>query len=211
MTRLRLVCAAGALLLVLTGTTAAVLSALPLDLPALGSQTGATTFEVRLAELQPGAGLAEAVVEGSDQRLYLRSTAVVTGADVTGAQVVDAGGRFSINVAFTPAAGAAAPAPAQRYKGDDPGVALPKVLTEVKPGYTPAAMQAMIQGVVELSIVVRADGSVSDVVVTQSLDTTYGLDAAAVEAARQWTFNPGTKDGRAVDVQLTLNFKFRLG
>ena len=55
MTRLRFVCAAGPLLLVLNGTTAAVLSALSLDLPALGAQTGATTFEVRLAELQPGA------------------------------------------------------------------------------------------------------------------------------------------------------------
>ena len=80
MTRLRLVCAAVVLLLVLTGTAATVLSALPLDLPALGLQGGATAFEVRLAELQPGAGLTEAAVEGSGQRLYLRSTAVVTAA-----------------------------------------------------------------------------------------------------------------------------------
>ena len=61
---------------------------------------GATTLEVRLAELQPAAGLQRSGVE-SGQRIYLRPDAVVTGADVTGAQVVDAGGRYSINVAFT--------------------------------------------------------------------------------------------------------------
>ncbi len=103
MTRLRLVSAAATLLFVVTGTAAAVLSALPLDLPTLGRQPGATTLEVRLAESQPAAGLREAVLE-SGQRIYLRPEAVVTGADVTSASVVDAGGRYSVNVAFSAAA-----------------------------------------------------------------------------------------------------------
>jgi len=269
MTRLRLVCAAAALLLVLTGATAGVLSALPLELPALGAQAGATSLEVRLAELQPGPGLREAVVEGSNQRIYMHAEAIVTAADVTIASVVDAAGRYSVDVGFTPAAatrlveattahagrpmailidgkviaapvvrsaiggravinggftqaqaeriasglrpspGAGAAAP-QHYKGSDPGVVLPRVVTEVKPQYTPEAMQAKIQGWVEMQIVVRADGSVGDIIVTKSLDTTYGLDAAAVAAARQWTFDPGTKDGSVVDVEVTLNFKFTL-
>ena len=271
MTRLRLVCAAGALLFVLTGTTAAVLSALPLELPAFRAQTGATAFEVRLAELQPGVGLREAVLEGSNQRLYVRSSALVTGADVTGAQVVDAGGRYSINVTFTAAAGnrlteatkihlgrpiailldgkviaaptlrsmirgsavisgdftraqaeriasglrpsavAAAPALAQRYKADDPGVVRPRVLTEVKPSYTPAAMQAKIQGELELTAVVREDGSVGEVTVVQSLDTVYGLDDAAIEAVRQWIFAPATKSGQAVEVEIRMHMRFTLG
>ena len=84
MTRLRLVSAAATLLFVVTGTAVAVLSALPLDLPALGRQPGATTLEVRLAEAQPAAGLREAVLE-SGLRIYLRPEAVVTGADVTSA------------------------------------------------------------------------------------------------------------------------------
>ena len=88
------------------------------------------------------------------------------------------------------------------------------VLPESSPrssrSYTPAAMQAKIQGDVELSAVVRADGTVGDVTVTQSLDTTYGLDDAAVEAARQWTFTPGTKDGQAVDVEVHMNMRFTL-
>jgi TonB family protein len=46
--------------------------------------------------------------------------------------------------------------------------------------------------------------------VKQPLDAVHGLDDAAVEAARQWTFKPGTKDGKAVDVEVTLSFKFTL-
>ena len=80
----------------------------------------------------------------------------------------------------------------------------------MRPEYTPAAMDARIQGVVELSAVVRSDGSVSDIAVVQSLDATYGLDEAAVESLRQWKFKPGTKDGAAVDVEVHFNFRFTL-
>jgi len=107
--------------------------------------------------------------------------------------------------------GAAAAAPAaQRYKGNDPGIVLPTPVTKVNPRYTQAAMDAKIQGAVELTAVVREDGSVGDVTVVQSLDTTYGLDDAAVEALRQWTFTPGTKDGKAVEVEVHINIRFTL-
>jgi len=46
--------------------------------------------------------------------------------------------------------------------------------------------------------------------VTKSLDTVYGLDDAAVTAAGQWTFTPGTKDGHPVDVLVHLNMRFTL-
>jgi len=269
MTRLRLASALAVLLLVVTGTAAAVLSALPLDLPALQS---ATALEVRLAESSPAAGLVEAVVQGTDRKVYLRPGAVVTGADVTSAQVIDAGGgRYSVGVAFSATASnrlaestkihlgrpvaillngrviaapvvrsmirdsavisgdfskdeaeriaagfgrpgaAAAPRPGQeRVKGDDPGVVLPVAQFKPSPQYTPAAMEAKVQGVVEISAVVRADGTVDEVVVTRSLDTQYGLDDAAVAAVEQWTFKPGTKDGRAVDVEIHLSIRFTL-
>jgi len=51
---------------------------------------------------------------------------------------------------------------------------------------------------------------VDDVTVTQSLDSTYGLDDAAVDAAEQWTFKPGTKDGQPVDVLVHLTMRFTL-
>jgi TonB family protein len=90
------------------------------------------------------------------------------------------------------------------------GVQPPRVLHEVKPEYTPAALQAKIQGAVWLDIVVEVDGSVGTVDVTQSLDTEYGLDDAAVDAAKQWRFEPGRKDGAAVPVQVTLEMRFTL-
>ena len=45
---------------------------------------------------------------------------------------------------------------------------------------------------------------------TQSLDTAYGLDDAAVAAVQQWIFTPGTKDGRAVDVEIHMTIRFSL-
>ena len=97
----------------------------------------------------------------------------------------------------------------QVYKPGN-GVTLPYVLKEVKPEYTDAAKAERIQGTVTVTIVVRADGTVGDVQVTQSLDTKYGLDDQAVKAARQWQFKPGTKDGKAVDVEVTVEMAFTL-
>jgi len=268
MTRLRLVFALVALVIVLAGSAVGVLAALPLDVRTVALQ-GGTSLEVRLAELQPGAGLVEVVVPGSNQKVYLERNALVTGADVTSARVIDAGGgRYSVSLGFSaagssrlaestkihvgrpvaillngrviaapvvramirdsavingdftreeaeriaagfgaPAAGAAAQRP---YTGQDEGVVLPAVVTKANPHYTPAAMEAKIQGEVVLRAVVRADGSVGDVEVTQSLDTAYGLDDAAVAALQQWTFKPGTKDGRAVDVEVHFTIRFTL-
>jgi protein TonB len=83
-------------------------------------------------------------------------------------------------------------------------------LLEVQPKYTTEAMMAKIQGSVRLSVVVRADGTVGDVRVLDSLDTRFGLDARAIEAARAWRFKPGMRQGRPVDVQVTLILDFRL-
>jgi len=86
------------------------------------------------------------------------------------------------------------------------GVQAPVVVREVKPQYTARANDAKIQGVVELACVVETDGSVGDVTVTKPLDE--DLDQEAVTAARQWRFEPGKKDGKAVRVQITLEMTF---
>ena len=90
------------------------------------------------------------------------------------------------------------------------GVTLPVVVTEVKPQYTTAAMQAKIQGSVWLECVVGETGDIVDVKVTKSLDTEYGLDQAAIDAASHWKFKPGLKDGKPVAVRITLELTFTL-
>lgn len=90
------------------------------------------------------------------------------------------------------------------------GVTLPRVVKEVKPVYTSAAMQQKIQGSVWLQIVVTEKGDVGDVEVTGSLDKEYGLDEQAVKAAREWKFEPGQKDGKPVPVAVTLELTFTL-
>ncbi len=84
------------------------------------------------------------------------------------------------------------------------------MVSETKPVYTPEAMAAKIQGNVMLAAVVKTDGTVGDVKVTRSLDSKYGLDQAAVDAARLWKFKPGTKGGKAVPVEVTLEMRFTL-
>jgi protein TonB len=90
------------------------------------------------------------------------------------------------------------------------GVSLPKLVKKVEAVYTQEAKDAHIEGTVILSTVVRPDGSTSDVAVSRSLDTTYGLDGQAVNALRQWKFDPGMKDGKAVAVRVSVEITFTL-
>src|SRR6185503_6576339 len=88
--------------------------------------------------------------------------------------------------------------------GPGNGVVMPRPVREVKPRYTVDAMRAKIQGSVLLECVVETNGTVRQVEVVRSLDSRYGLDEAAIEAAKQWRFEPGTKDGAPVRVLVTI-------
>jgi TonB family protein len=98
----------------------------------------------------------------------------------------------------------------QAVDGKDPDVTLPKVISEVKPKYTPEAIQAKIEGTVMMTAVVRTDGTPGDVEISKSLDTEYGLDNEAVAALSQWRFEPGLKDGKPVPVRVTIEMRFWL-
>lgn len=90
------------------------------------------------------------------------------------------------------------------------GVNLPQPLKEVKPQYTADAMRAKVQGTVLLECVVLPDGSVGNVEVVRSLDSTFGLDQEAIKAAKQWRFRPGTRFGEPVAVLVTIELTFTL-
>jgi TonB family protein len=95
------------------------------------------------------------------------------------------------------------------YKPEE-GVTLPSVVHEVLPDYTPEAMQQKIQGSVFMQAVVLDTGDVGDVQISKSLDAEYGLDREAILATKQWKFRPGTKDGKAVAVVVTIELTFTL-
>jgi TonB family protein len=90
------------------------------------------------------------------------------------------------------------------------GVAMPTVVTEVKPSYTADAMRQKIQGVVMVEAVVMPDGGVGQVNVVRSLDPTFGLDQEAVKAVRRWRFRPGTRFGQPVPVLVEIELTFTL-
>lgn len=88
------------------------------------------------------------------------------------------------------------------------GVTVPKVLTRVDPKYTAEAKAAKVEGSVTLKVVVDRTGVARDIEVVKPLGA--GLDESAVESVAQWRFDPGTKDGHAVDVIATIEVNFKL-
>ena len=77
-------------------------------------------------------------------------------------------------------------------------VTTPRLVRESKPQYTPRAMQEKIQGEVLMECVVKADGTVGDMKIVKSLHP--DLDQAALDAASHWLFEPGTRNGKPVNV-----------
>jgi TonB family protein len=93
------------------------------------------------------------------------------------------------------------------YKVEDPGVTAPVVTRDVKPHYTSDAIRRKVSGKVVLGAVVKTDGAVrDDVRVIESLDP--DLDAEAVRVLKLWTFKPGTKDDKPVNVSVWIEMTF---
>jgi TonB family protein len=88
------------------------------------------------------------------------------------------------------------------------GVRAPKVVYKVEPEFSDEARKNKFQGTVLLRVIVGVDGKPHEVTVQRSLG--MGLDEKAVEAARLWRFDPGTKDGQPVPVEVLLEVNFHL-
>lgn len=86
-------------------------------------------------------------------------------------------------------------------------VAQPTKTWSVTPEYPRLARLRRVQGVVILEVTVDRQGDVADVTVLRSAD---GLDEAAVEAVRQWRYEPTLVNGRPVSVVLTETVRFQL-
>jgi periplasmic protein TonB len=87
------------------------------------------------------------------------------------------------------------------------GVSAPRIVHQVKPTYTAAALLERVQGTVTLQLVVARDGRPTQIQVVRSLDP-LGLDEQAVLAVSQWRFEPGRLAGTPVDVLVTVALDF---
>ena len=88
------------------------------------------------------------------------------------------------------------------------GVSAPKLLFSPDPEYSEEARRAKHQGICVLWLIVGPDGRPRDVQVARTLG--LGLDQKAVEAVRQWKFEPARKDGQPVAVQINVEVNFKL-
>lgn len=89
-----------------------------------------------------------------------------------------------------------------------PDVKPPKVVHYVEPRSSNSSKEAFVEGVVRLSTVVTPQGEPSDVQVTKGLSTEE--DRNAVEAVKEWRFQPGTKQGKPVHVRVAIEIDFHL-
>jgi TonB family protein len=100
-----------------------------------------------------------------------------------------------------------------RIAGDQPlrvggDVKPPVLISRVAPIYPALAKESRISGIVIVEVVIDHTGVVKDARVLKPLP--FGLDQAAVDAVKQWTFRPATLNGQAVDVLFNLTINFRL-
>ena len=80
------------------------------------------------------------------------------------------------------------------------------------PAYPRSALRAGQEGAVMLRIDIDARGVPTDVqVVERSGDRDRAFDRAAIEAARQWRFQPATRNGEPVAATVQLPVEFRRG
>jgi Ca-activated chloride channel family protein len=83
----------------------------------------------------------------------------------------------------------------------------PRLIRRVEPSYPDAARSAGVQGVVIVEVRITASGRIDEARVLRSVPL---LDAAALDAVRQWVYAPTVVNGKAVPVYLTVTVPFRL-
>jgi TonB family protein len=78
-------------------------------------------------------------------------------------------------------------------------------IQKIQPLFPPEARGSPISGTVSVMVSIDDAGSV---VSARAIDGPYMFRRASEEAARKWKFRPATRDGRNVESQQTIQFKF---
>jgi TonB family protein len=88
------------------------------------------------------------------------------------------------------------------------GVSPPRPIYNPEPEFSEEARKAKYQGVCTLGLIVGTDGRPSNIRVLSSLG--MGLDERAIEAVKNWKFEPAMKDGHPVRVEIAVEVDFHL-
>jgi protein TonB len=83
----------------------------------------------------------------------------------------------------------------------------PAKLNNIAPVYPSVARQARVEGMVILEATIDPHGSVTDVKVLRGIPL---LDAAAIDAVKQWRYSPTLLNGVPVPIVMTVTVNFRL-
>jgi TonB family protein len=96
------------------------------------------------------------------------------------------------------------------YRGGEKPAGEPaiKLLKKVNPIYPEEAKKGKITGEVVLEVRIGKAGKVTEAKAVKSPDES--LSKAAVDAVRQWEYEPVTKNGKAVEVKCSVTVNFRL-
>ena len=86
-------------------------------------------------------------------------------------------------------------------------IKMPTKIRDVAPDYPQIAQRAGIDGFVIIEAVIATDGTVRDARVLRSIPL---LDRAALDAVRQWRYEPTRLNGVIVPVMVTVTVQFRL-
>ncbi|MDE3197846.1 MAG: energy transducer TonB [Acidobacteriota bacterium] len=84
------------------------------------------------------------------------------------------------------------------------GVLPPRITHQVSPEHPANGFR--ITGTVLVGLIVSSKGEPKDVHVVRSLDKS--VDQSAVDAVKQWQFDPATRDGKPVAVRINVEIRF---
>jgi TonB family protein len=84
----------------------------------------------------------------------------------------------------------------------------PSVISKIDPAYSEEARQAKYNGSVSIQVIIDQDGFPIKLRIVHPIG--LGLDEKALEALKQWRFNPANRGGEPVPYQATVEITFRL-
>jgi TonB family protein len=154
------------------------------------------------------------VYSSSARRAFSRILVYMVAATALHAAALGAGlRRETSNTAGADAAFSNSGSPEKQKAADtvyEPGngVKPPKLIHYVEPEFSPSSEEAFVNGLVKLSTVVTSEGIPTAIRVVTGL--TKSENESAIAAVQQWRFDPGTKDGEAVNVRITVEVDFHL-